>query len=298
MLCVDLQIYQIPEEQLVMTDSQQEFLSSIDEIYDMHTHIFPGKIAEKAVASIGKFYDLTMHEKGTAEDLVARGKAARVSKFLVCSTATTGAQVNAINDFVSKECSIYPEFLGFGSLHPDYEKIDGPGSIAKEVDRMISLGLRGIKLHPDFQHFDIDAPEAYSIYEAAEGKLPLLIHMGDNRYDYSKPFRLANILKTFPKLTVIAAHLGGYSCWDEVKALGNYLGHPNIYIDTCSAIQFLPKEESVNIIRTHGVDKVFWGTDFPMWSHETELERFLNLGLTEDENRKILSDNAKKFFNK
>ena len=279
-----------------MTEAHQNFLNTINEIYDMHTHIFPAKIAEKAVASIGKFYDIPMKENGTAEDLVEKGKAAGVSKFLVCSTATTGAQVNAINDFVFKECAIYPQFIGFGSLHPDYEKFDGPGSIAKEIDRMVSLGLKGIKLHPDFQHFDIDSPEAYPIYEAAEGRLPILIHMGDQRYDYSKPFRLANILSSFPKLVVIAAHLGGYSCWDEVKALGNYLGHPNIFVDTCSAIQFLPKEEAVNIIRAHGVDKVFWGTDYPMWKHSVELERFLNLGLTDEENRMILQDNAKKFF--
>jgi predicted TIM-barrel fold metal-dependent hydrolase len=33
-----------------------------------------------------------------------------------------------------------------------------------------------------------------------------------------------------------------------------------------------------------------------MWKHSVELERFLDLGLTDEENRMILQDNAKKFF--
>ena len=163
---------------------------------------------------------------------------------------------------------------------------------------MISLGLKGIKLHPDFQHFNIDAPEAFPIYEAAEGRLPILIHMGDGRYEYSRPCRLLNVVKQFPKLVVIAAHLGGYQRWDEAEALSGYLGNPNIYIDTCSSIQFIPKERSVKIIRSHGVDNVFWGTDFPMWDHEKELNRFLGLGLTEEEKEKILWKNAENFVKK
>ncbi len=275
-----------------MIDLQTK-LSGIEKIYDMHTHIFPSKIAAKAVDSIGKFYDIDMTEKGTSEDLLEKGKLAGVTRFLVCSTATTGLQVSAINNFIAGECSAHAEFIGFGSVHPDFSQI---GSIGDEVDRIVSLGLKGIKLHPDFQHFNIDDPAAYPIYEAAEGRLPVLIHMGDNRYDYSKPFRLLNVTKQFPKLKVIAAHLGGYRCWDEAESLKGYLGNPNIYIDTCSAIQFISRDESLKIIHEHGTDRVFWGTDFPMWNHEVELKRFLELGLTDEENKDILFRNAEKLL--
>ncbi len=275
-------------------DNSQSNTNKITKIYDMHTHIFPAKIAEKAVSAIGKFYDITMAEAGTSSELLASGSRAGITKYLVCSTATTGAQVESINNFIAGECATHSEFIGFGSMHPDYSKI---GNIADEVDRIISLGLKGIKLHPDFQHFNVDDPEAFPIYEAAEGKLPLLVHIGDNRYDYSRPYRLLNIVRQFPKLKVISAHLGGYRCWEEAQALTGYLGHPNIYIDTCSAIQFMTQAEAKKIILAHGIDRVFWGTDFPMWNHADELERFLGFGFDDEINQKILWQNAENFIN-
>lgn len=259
-------------------------------IYDMHTHIFPQKIASKAVSSIGDFYGIHMEEKGYSEDLVAAEKKAGVGRILVCSTATTPLQVTAINSFISGEAARNPEFIGFGSLHPAFDDIPG------EVDRIESLGLRGIKLHPDFQKFAIDDPEAYGIYEAAEGRLPILFHTGDRRYGFSNPERVLRILKDFPKLIAICAHLGGYSEWDKVVSLDGYLGNPNIYIDTSSSIQMMDPEDAAAIIKRHGTERVFWGTDYPMWDPETEMGNFMRLPLSDDDKEKILGGNAAEFF--
>lgn len=125
----------------------------------------------------------------------------RHQAYLVCSTATTSHQVESINDFIAEECGKHPEFYGFGTLHPDYADLEG------ETNRIIRLGLHGIKLHPDFQRFDIDSPGAYKIYEQIAGRLPVLIHMGDDRYAYSKPERLARVMQDFPTLRVMASHL-------------------------------------------------------------------------------------------
>jgi hypothetical protein len=258
-----------------------------ENIINMHCHIFPDKIEEKAVSAIGAFYDIPMQNKGTSEFLLADGRPVGVSKYLVCSTATTAHQVESINNFVAREAGLHPEFIGFGSLHPDYE------NVAAEIDRMLALGLRGIKLHPDFQKFNIDDERAFPIYEAAEGRLPILFHTGDDRYDFSSPKRLARVLERFPKLVAIAAHLGGYRDW--VDAAVNY-GNPRVYIDTSSALMFVPPEEAVNIIRAHGVSRVFFGTDSPMWNHRGEMERFNKLPLTPEERRLILHDNAAAFL--
>ncbi len=259
-------------------------------IYDMHTHIFPQKIAEKAVSSIGGFYGIPMVKKGFSEDLIDSGSGIGVEKYLVCSTATTPLQVTAINSFVAAETSKHPEFIGFGTMHPGFE------GISDEVERIISLGLSGIKLHPDFQKFAIDDKEAYPIYEAAEGRLPILFHTGDKRYSYSNPERVLKILKDFPKLICICAHLGGYSEWDAVTALKGYLGNPNIYFDTSSSIRFLDPKTSVDIIRAHGVEHVFWGTDYPMQDHESELADFMKLELDDRERQMIFRENAKKLI--
>lgn len=259
------------------------------EICDAHAHIFPDKIAEKAVSAIGSFYDIPMdYPVGTAEHLVESGKNIGVSHYLVCSTATIPQQVVSINSFIIEECRKHPEFVGFGTLHPDFEDIEG------EVERCIENGLRGIKLHPDFQKFFIDDDKAFKIYEAIRGRLPVLIHMGDSRYDYSRPLRLENVVKNMPDLKVFAAHLGGYERWSEAITC---LYYDNIRFDTCSSLEFISPEFAREIIYGFGVDKVFWGTDFPMWDHAEELLRFKNLNLTDSENKLILGENFKKEFN-
>ncbi|MBR6934510.1 MAG: amidohydrolase [Clostridia bacterium] len=260
---------------------------TVKPLINMHTHIFPSKIEEKAVDAIGQFYGIPMENKGTSEYLLEDGAKIGVTKYLVCSTATTAHQVKSIDDFVAAEVQKHPEFIGFGSLHPDFE------DPAAEIDRMISLGLKGIKLHPDFQKFNIDDESAFPIYEAAEGRLPILFHTGDDRYDFSDPRRLNRVLERFPKLIAIAAHLGGYRDWDTAKV--NY-GHPRVYIDTSSSLMFVPPEKAVNIIRAHGVSHVFFGTDSPMWNHVDEFARFNALELTESERSMILYENAVNFF--
>ena len=112
-------------------------------IIDAHAHIFPDKIAQKATDNIGRFYDLYMNFDGTADSLINQGSECGVSKYVVQSVATVPHQVKRINDFIVQSVAKYPDkLIGFGSLHPDMKGME------EEIDRLISLGLHGIKLHP------------------------------------------------------------------------------------------------------------------------------------------------------
>lgn len=259
------------------------------EIIDAHAHIFPEKIAENATINIGHFYDLHMDDCGISKRLIESGDKIGVSKYLVCSTATTPHQTASINQFIANECNEHSCFVGFGTTHPDSENIED------DIDHIEKLGLKGVKLHPDFQQFDADSEKAFKIYEIIEGRLPLLIHCGDNRYDYSAPSRIANIHKNFPKLKLIAAHLGGYQRWNEAESC--LTGLKNVRFDVSSSLAFISPEKAVHMIRSYGIENCFFGSDFPMWSHEKELERFFALGLSEEENRLILAENFKNFLN-
>lgn len=266
----------------------ETFTAEQFEIIDAHTHIYPEKIAQKASDTIGDFYDIPMYGDGSVEGLLKSGGEIGISKYLVCSAATVAAQVASINDFIKREADAHTEFVPFGTMHPDFEDIES------ETKRMLDMGFKGIKLHPDFQKFDIDSKGAYKIYECAEGKLPVLFHMGDDRYDYSRPEKLARVLRDFPKLKALAAHFGGYRCWDEAR---NVLGrNPNVRFDTSSSLPMIPREMARELISYYGVENMFFGTDFPMWSAREELDRFFSLGLSFEDNKKILADNFKEFF--
>ncbi len=254
-------------------------------IIDAHAHIFPDKIAKKATAGIGSFYNMTMDFDGTLETLLREGGEAGVDRFIVQSVATVPTQVISINNFIAQSVEKYPDkLIGFGAMHPDFEDISG------EIERIVSLGLKGIKLHSDFQQFNIDDEKAFPIYENAQKHgLPILFHIGDSRYDYSSPEKLLNVVKKFPNLTVIGAHFAGWSMWDKGAEMFN---HKGIYTDCSSSLYAMTPEHAADLIRKIGVHRVMWGTDYPMWNAKEELERFERLPLTNRERELILSENA------
>lgn len=258
-------------------------------IIDVHTHIFPDKIAQKAVEAIGSYYGVKMARQGTVDDLLKNGQRIGVDYYIVHSSATQLEQVRPINDYISSVQSSDSRFIGFGSLHRSLPDINA------EVESMIAAGLNGVKLHPEFQGFNIDDEEMLPVYRAIEGKLPVMIHMGDENSTASSPLRLSKIIDLFPRLVVIAAHFGGYRMWDEAC---EYLIGRNIYMDTSSSLYFLSPERAEEMIRKHGVEKMLFGSDYPMWDHEEELERFLRLNLSEKERKMILFENACKLLKK
>lgn len=260
-------------------------------IIDSHCHIYPDKIAEKAVEGIGSFYDLPMCYDGKASTLIEKGNKIGVCHNIIFSVATTPHQVGSINSFISN-CVKEGEgrFTGLGALHPDTE------NVASEIENIKALGLKGVKLHPDFQKFRINDERLFSIYKAcSEAELPVLLHTGDYRYDFSNPERMADVLERFPELTVIGAHFGGWSVWQKANEI--LTDYDNFYVDTCSSFHWLKKEETLNIIRKYGAHRVLFATDFPMWSYEKEFEYFMELDLTDDEREKILWKNAAQLFN-
>ena len=267
----------------------EQFTPQEFEIFDMHAHIFPQKISEKATLSIGKFYDIKMsYSVGESERLIAAEQQIGTKRALVCSVATTPKQVVSINNFIKEECDANPMFYGFASLHGDYEDIAG------EVDRIIGMGLHGVKLHSDFQKTALDSPRSYRIFEAIEGRLPVLVHMGDYRHDYSHPTMLVKVMRDFPKLKVLASHLGGFAAWDEAEAV--LRGSDNVRFDTSSAIGMMSPERAVRLIRHYGVERCMFGSDFPMWNPAKEAEILLSLGFSFEEYQMLFAGNAKAFL--
>lgn len=260
-------------------------------VIDSHCHIYPEKIAKPAVESTGRFYDMTALGDGTVNSLLALGERVGIDRFVVQSVATTPHQVKSINEFIAREVNIHPErLIGLGTLHPESADLKG------DLEHLKGLGLHGVKLHPDIQRFKIDDYRLLKIYELCENEnIPILMHTGDYRYDFSNPNRLVPVLDIYKNLTVIGAHLGGWSVWDE--AVEKLSGYKNFYVDSSSSLYELPAQKAVRIIRAYGAERVLFGSDFPVFSPDIELQRFMALPLTNDERRKILSENVLKLYN-
>lgn len=257
---------------------------------DAHCHIYPEKIAARAICGTDTFYGLHSLKNGIVGDMIKEGSEQGIDRFVVQSVASTPRQVKSINEFIAREEAEYKGILtGLGTLHPDSEDIEG------DFEHLCELNLHGVKLHPDIQSFRIDDKKCMKIYELCQSHgLPILMHTGDYRYDNSNPERLLPVLKAFPSLTVVGAHLGGWSVWDE--AAKKLSGFENLYVDTSSSFGFLTNEKMKELILAYGVDKVLFATDYPMWDAADELKRLLSLGFTDTEYEKLLGKNAAKVF--
>lgn len=253
--------------------------------FDSHAHIFPDRIATKATEGIENFYSMPTRHVGDLTTLIRLSDEAGVEKIVAQSVATTPAQVAHINEFILEAHRRYPDrIVPFAALHPDLRDMQAG------IDQIVRAGFYGVKVHPDFQEFRLDEPRALRMFSMLAGRLPVLVHTGDQRFDFSGPRRMAHALDEVPNLTVICAHLGGWSEFEDAVRL--LAGRKNLYVDTSSAIYALHPGRCVEIIRAFGTDRVLFGTDFPMWTPAEETARFDALPLDEAEREKIYFRNA------
>lgn len=256
---------------------------------DIHTHIYPDEIALKATNSVREFYQIGMDGKmdGTVAMLLRQGEKAGISQYVVLPVAIRPDRVQGINDFLLNQTKLHDNFIGFGTVHA---KMEG---IAEEAERIMEMGLKGIKMHPDSQRFAIDDPRLFPMYETIAGKIPVMLHMGDRRYDYSHPVKLRKILDNFPKLQAIAAHFGGYSMYDVAYDL---LKDTDCIMDISSSLMFMPEGVAEKYINAYGAERMAFGSDYPLWDPVEELQKFLQLKLTPEQQEQIAWKTAHRFL--
>lgn len=215
------------------------------------------------------------------------------------------------NAWVAGTASAAPDrLLPFGGLDPrDREVIADP---AGAVDRLVELGIRGLKIHPPHQALRANAyrpgaaeehlPALEGIYARAQGRqLPVMVHTGTSifpgaRSRYGDPMDCDDVAVDFPELTLILAH-AGRPLWTRA-AVFLARRHPRLFLDLSS----IPPRRLLHYLPTlpQLAGKCLWGTDWPgpgAPSLGHNLAQFLEIdGLGADARRAILHDNAVRIF--
>ena len=140
---------------------------------------------------LNEAYQLDCVGEGTIADLLLREKRSGIGRCVVLCAATTPGQVVPANDYAVTLQREHPEVTAFGTLHPGYEAWES------QLERLKAAGIRGLKLHPDFQHFWLDDPRLLPMFEAAQDDFIFLFHIGDNvppEKNPSCPWLLAALL--------------------------------------------------------------------------------------------------------
>ena len=261
-------------------------------LIDFHTHAFPEKIAPSAIAKLA--YDsggLAPQTDGTIASLKEEMRKDGVDLSVVHSIATNPRQQTKVNNF-AVEINQDSQIVAFGSVHPD-----APDAL-EELERIHSAGLKGVKLHPEYQQFYANDEKMKPIYrKISQLGLITLFHAGQD-YGFPPPYHgmpehLLGALKWLDA-PVVAAHWGSYACWPQV--LKTLCGE-NIWFDLAFGYCSMPRAIAQQIVDKHTPDRLLFASDMPWHRPAWELRLINTLDLSETDREKIFSGNARKLLN-
>lgn len=230
---------------------------------DVHTHVFHPGVAGKAVARLAGM-GFSPVGPGTVEDLLSRAAKAGIERVVCLCAALNASQVRPANNFAlslvrrEKASPGEPEIVPFGTVHPDCP------TWPEELDRLREAGVKGLKFHPNFQNLALDDPRLFPIMEAVGSRFVIMCHVGCEKpleSNPASPYKLAQLLRLFPRLRVIAAHLGGYA--DGAAAMDALAGK-NVWLDTSNTASMGP-EHARGIAAKHPRERLLFGTDYPLF---------------------------------
>lgn len=257
---------------------------------DIHTHAFHPKIAHKAVEHLNEHYNVACAGSGTIDNLLESERRAGIDMCVVLCAATAPAQVIPANNYAISLQKAHPgQIIAFGTVHPGYEQWEA------ELDRIEAAGIRGIKLHPDFQGFWLSDERLLPIFEAAQGRFVFEVHIGDRispEKNPSCPYKLAAILDAFPQLEVIAAHFGGYRMWAHALKTLMVKERPNLWFDTSSTTPFSTPQLVKTLLQACPPERLLFGTDWPLYDPQEEIQRIQEMGELSDSMMDKIMSNA------
>lgn len=252
-------------------------------IVDSHVHVWPDKIAKRALAN--PLDEMQRFGDGTVAGAVAAMEAAGIDRAVSLGVADVPERLDKANAFAA---SLDPErFVGFGSVHPG-------ASVEDNIESLRRHGLKGAKLHPLFQGYALDDPRLGEILDAMQGEFVVIAHVGHGdtpeANERATPAMMRSLVREYPRLDIVAAHFGGYLTMDEAEEL--VMGLP-VTVDTSwpPSLATLDPKRVRRFIERHGPHRVSFATDWPMADPARERQAIEDLGLSAADTEAVLGGN-------
>lgn len=255
---------------------------------DAHTHVWPDKIAAKALAGRVDFMEAEFD--GTVSGLTKTLDRAGISRCVVMGIADEARYLHRTNEFIGSLRS--ERLLPFGTVHPDC-------GVEENLESLRKHDVMGVKLHPLFQRFRLDDDRLLAILDALGDEFPVIAHVGKGGVpetdQLATPEMLAAIVDQLPNLRLMATHFGGFHRLEEVEE--HVIGR-DVVLETSwpPTLRRLPREQVVALIRRHGVHRVVFGSDWPMSDPVEGMEVIRDLGLDDEEVAAILGGNLDRWL--
>ncbi|RBM20935.1 amidohydrolase [Prauserella sp. PE36] len=253
-------------------------------IIDAHTHIWPDRIAEKALTA-NRLPGLTAVGDGKAGTLAAQMAGGEVGHSVALGVAGQARHVDATNAFMASLDRA--SFTPFGTVHVDL-------SVEENLASLRRHGIHGVKVHPLFQGFGLMHERLWELFEAFGSDIPVITHVGAGGSgevnSLSNPRMLREIVTTFPDLRLVACHFGGYHMLAEAEE--ELRGLP-IVLETSwpPSVANVDPDTVRRFITRHGTERVVFGSDWPMTDPAAEIAAIRRLGLGDAAEEAIFGGN-------
>lgn len=265
-------------------------------VIDFHTHVFPDDIAKNTIEKLEIIGGSKAFTDGTVNGLIDSMKKSDVACSVILPVVTRPKQFKSVNDFAVSindkygNCNDCKEtrLISFGGIHPD------SADYRSELKEIAAMGLKGIKLHPDYQGTLFDDIRYKRIIEmASELGLIISVHAGVDVGFRNKVHCTAqmarNVIDDVRPEKLVLAHYGGFESWDDVE---KYLVGQNVYFDTAFVNNVIMPEQFIRILKNHGDEKVLFATDSPWSSQKDSISWIEDLKLSSLTTERILYKNA------
>lgn len=231
-------------------------------VIDFHAHVYEEHRAPEVVADVCRRAGIPAYADGTVHGLRRSMDEAGIDVSVISRITTRPDQVDAVNRWLASLNT--PRTPAAATVHPELS------DLADRVEPLRRQGFTGFKVHPDYQGFYVDEPRMFSFYEAAQAAdMWILFHAGLDRglpgaEVHGSPERLLRVHRAFPRLAIVAAHMGGEEIYDETERL--LLGR-DVYLDTSFVLRKMDEGTLRRFLRRHDPERILFGTDSP-WGHQ------------------------------
>jgi predicted TIM-barrel fold metal-dependent hydrolase len=271
-------------------------------LFDVHTHFLPPRVMAKvreqfdtAGPLIGRPWPLAY--RGDDDALVETLRGFGVRRFSALPYAHRPEMAEFLNDWAAGFAARVPDCLHSATFYPE------PGAAAY-VSARLAGGAEIFKVHVQVGAFDVRDPLLADVWGALEDTgTPVVIHAGSGPVGtpYTGPGPVGDLLRSYPRLALVIAHLGAPEYAEFVELAETY---ERVCVDTTMVFTdffddlgaafpraLLPRLRDLQ-------PKVLLGTDFPNipYPYDTQLAALARLDLGDDWLRAVCWENAVRLF--
>ena len=273
-------------------------------VIDFHTHVFSPRVKEyrdryiESDPSFALLYSSPKAKLATADELIESMDQEEIGVSVILGGGwKTNELCLETNDYILESVARYPKRLvGFCAV-----RLDSVETAVAEIERCVRGGARGIgEIRLDTQSFDAEAL-APIMEVIGEHNLILLSHASEPvGHQYAgkgsvTPELLYALITVYPDITHVLAHWGGglpfYGLMPEVKEALR-----NVYFDSAASPFLYVPEVYKRVSELVGVDKVLFGSDYPLLRQSRLLKEIDSLDLPPEAKEQILSGNARRLL--